>query len=72
MEQGFRMSTQNVVIEDWNGDCAIRIPDETLQKLGVAVGDSVYLSIKYVGSTRCIVLSKTPSISDRAGEQVGR
>lgn len=29
------MSTQKVVIEDWDGDGGIRIPDEVLQELGV-------------------------------------
>ncbi len=65
------MNTQKVVIEDWNGDGAIRIPDETLQELGVDVGDSIYLVEEYVGSTRCLVLSKIPRIPDRVDELVG-
>ena len=38
------MKTLKVVIEDWDGDGAIRIPDEVLQELGVDVGDSLYTS----------------------------
>lgn len=40
LEQGIYMKTLKVVIEDWDGDGAIRIPDEVLQELGVDVGDS--------------------------------
>lgn len=64
------MSTQKVMIEDWDGDGAIRIPDEVLQELGVDVGDSLYLVEEYVGSTRCLVLSKTQRIPDRIDELV--
>lgn len=66
------MKTLKVVIEDWDGDGAIRIPDEVLQELGVDVGDSLYLVEEYVGSTRCLVLSKTERIPDRVDELVGR
>lgn len=66
------MSTQKVVIEDWDGDGAIRIPDEVLQELSVDVGDSLYLVEEYVGSTRCLVLSKTQRIPDRIDELVER
>lgn len=66
------MKTLKVVIEDWDGDGAIRIPDEALQELGVVVGDSLYLVEEYVGSTRCLVLSKTERIPDRVDELVGR
>jgi len=66
------MKTLKVVIEDWDGDGAIRIPDEALQELGVVVGDSLYLVEEYVGSTRCLVLSKTARIPDRVDELVGR
>ncbi|MBU0806983.1 MAG: AbrB/MazE/SpoVT family DNA-binding domain-containing protein [Gammaproteobacteria bacterium] len=62
---------QFVVIEDWDGDGGIRIPDEALQEMGVDVGDSLYLLEEYVGNTRCIVLSKTPRIPDRVDELVG-
>jgi antitoxin component of MazEF toxin-antitoxin module len=59
-----------VTIEDWNGDGAIRIPDEALQELGVDVGDSLYVIEEFVGTSRCFVLSKTPEILDRIDELV--
>lgn len=55
----------------WDGDGGIRIPDEALQEMSVDVGDSLYLIRGYVGNTRCLVLSKTPRISDRVDELVG-
>ncbi len=64
------METRQVVIEDWEGDGGIRIPDEALQEMGVDVGDSLYLIEEYVGTTRCLVLSKTPRIPDRVDELV--
>lgn len=64
------METRQVVIEEWEGDGAIRIPDEALQEMGVDVGDSLYLIEEYVGTTRCLVLSKTPRIPDRVNELV--
>ncbi|MNS46280.1 hypothetical protein D3C72_787710 [compost metagenome] len=60
------------MIEDWDGDGALRLPDEALQELGVDVGDTLYLVEEVVGSTRCLVLSKTPRIPDRLDELVGR
>jgi len=57
-----------ITIEDWDGDGAIRIPDASLQELGVDVGDSVYLIEEYVGNSRCLILSKTPKIPDRMDE----
>jgi hypothetical protein len=36
-------NVKKVVIEDWEGDGCIRIPDETLQEMGVDVGDTLYL-----------------------------
>ena len=57
-----------VVIEDWDGDGAIRIPDEALQELELDVGDSLYLIEAFIGNTRCLVLSKTPRIADRMDE----
>lgn len=44
-----------VVIEDWDGDRAIRLPDEVLQAMGVDVGDTLYLLEECVGTTRCLV-----------------
>ncbi len=32
-----------IIIEEWDGDGAIRIPDEALQELELDVGDSLYL-----------------------------
>ncbi|MFL8990391.1 AbrB/MazE/SpoVT family DNA-binding domain-containing protein [Pseudomonas sp. QLc11A] len=57
-----------IVIEEWDGDGAIRIPDEALQELELDVGDAVYLIDEFVGNTRCLVLSKTPHIADRIDE----
>ncbi|GLK62393.1 AbrB/MazE/SpoVT family DNA-binding domain-containing protein [Azotobacter vinelandii] len=62
---------QCVVIEDWEGDGAIRLPDDVLQEMGVDVGDTLYLLEEFVGTTRCLVLSKTPRIPDRVDELVG-
>lgn len=57
-----------VMIEDWDGDGAIRIPDEALPELELDVGDAVYLIEEFVGNTRCLVLSKKPQIADRIDE----
>jgi antitoxin component of MazEF toxin-antitoxin module len=57
-----------IMIEEWDGDGAIRIPDETLQELELDVGDLLYLIEEFVGNTRCLVLSKTPQIADRIDE----
>lgn len=64
------MIATQVVIQDWNGDGTILIPDEILQVIGVEVGDSLYLIEEYVGTTRCIVLSKTPRVPDRIDDLV--
>jgi hypothetical protein len=61
----------HVVIEDWDGDGAIRLPDDVLQEMGVDVGDTLYLLEEYIGSTRCLVISKTPRVPDRVDELVG-
>jgi antitoxin component of MazEF toxin-antitoxin module len=57
-----------ITIEDWDGDGAIRIPDTTLQNLGINVGDSVYLIEEYVGNSRSLIPSKAPKIPDRIDE----
>ena len=57
-----------IIIEEWDGDGAIRIPDEALQELELDVGDAVYLLEEFVGNTRCLVLSTTPQIADRIDE----
>ena len=64
------MAPKTVVIEDWDGDGAIRIPDELLQELGVDIGDSLYFVEEYVGNAKCFVLSKTPRIPDRTDDLV--
>lgn len=64
------MDPKQVTIEDWDGDGAIRIPDEALQELGVDVGDTLYVVEEYVGNAWCLVLSKTPQIPDRTDELV--
>ncbi len=64
------MDIKKIMIEEWDGDGGIRIPDDVLQELGVDVGDDLYLIEEYVGNTRCIVLSKTPKIPDRADELI--
>ena len=62
--------SRQITIEDWDGDGGIRIPDEVLQELAVDVGDSLYLVEEFVGTTRALVLSKTPRIPDRIDELV--
>ncbi|WP_414908321.1 AbrB/MazE/SpoVT family DNA-binding domain-containing protein [Pseudomonas sp. IT-P253] len=63
-----RQPPMKIIIEEWDGDGAIRIPDEALQELELDVGDAVYLIEEFVGNTRCLVLSKTPQIADRIDE----
>ena len=62
--------SRQITIEDWDGDGGIRIPDEVLQELAVDVGDSLYLVEEFVGTTRALVLSKTPRIPDHIDELV--
>ncbi|MEE1867005.1 AbrB/MazE/SpoVT family DNA-binding domain-containing protein [Pseudomonas auratipiscis] len=63
------MSTAyKIVIEDWDGDGAVRIPDVALQELGLDVGDSLCLIEEFLGNSRCLVLSKTPKVPDRMDE----
>ena len=64
------MDPNQVTIEDWDSDGAIRIPDEILQELSVDVGSILYVIEECVGNVRCIVLSKTPRIPDRTDELV--
>ncbi len=61
-----------VVIEDWDGDGAIRIPDGALQQMDVKVGDSLYLRGEYLDTTHCLVLSKKPHITDRVNKLAGK
>lgn len=57
-----------IIIEEWDGDGAIRIPDEALQELELDVGHSRYLVEEFVGNKRGLVLSETPQIADRINE----
>lgn len=66
------MKSIQVVIEDRDGDGAIRIPDEVLQELGADVEDSLYIIEEDVGTTHCLVLSKSPQIPDRVDELVNK
>nr|WP_312230060.1 AbrB/MazE/SpoVT family DNA-binding domain-containing protein [Pseudomonas sp.] len=59
-----------VAIQNWDGEGAIRIPDEALHKLDVNIGENVYLLVEYLGNAQCLVLSKTPEIPDRTDELV--
>ncbi|VVP42487.1 hypothetical protein PS900_04943 [Pseudomonas fluorescens] len=54
-----KMSPMKIVIEEWEGDGAIRIPDEALQELELDVGDAVYLIEEFVGNMRSLVLPKS-------------
>jgi antitoxin component of MazEF toxin-antitoxin module len=49
------MKPTQIVIEDWDGDGGIRLPDALLQELSINVGDTLYLhttSDGFVLSTR--------------------
>ena len=63
-----RKPPRKIIIEEWDGDGAIRIPDEALQELELDVGDAVYLIKEFVGNIRCLVLLKKPHIADRIDE----
>ncbi|SDI23789.1 hypothetical protein SAMN05216588_113105 [Pseudomonas flavescens] len=62
------MDTLAVTIEDWDGDGAIRLPDETLQELGADVGDRLYLVETLVGNQKGFILSRQPQIPERIDE----
>lgn len=58
--------TWRVTIEqDDEGNQVVPLPDELLAAMGIGIGDSLYLVEEYVGTERCLVLSKTPQIPDR-------
>jgi len=57
--------TQIVIEEELDGTGFIRLTQEVLQKLGVGVGDCLYLVEADVQTYRTLVFSKTPSIPDR-------
>lgn len=41
----------NLLIEDWDGEPSLRLPDEVLQRLDLQVGDSLYLVEAWVGDS---------------------
>lgn len=47
-----------------------QIPDDVLQEMGIDAGDTLYLLEECVGTTRGLVLSKSPHIPDRVDELV--
>lgn len=51
--------------QDEDGSLIVPLPDELLAQLSVGIGDSLYLSEEYSGTTRCLVLTKTPQAPDR-------
>lgn len=51
--------------QDDEGNQVVPLPDELLAAMGVGIGDSLYLVEEYVGTTRCLVLSKTTQVPDR-------
>ncbi len=53
------------------GQFSVSGNNDVLQEMGVDVGDTLYLLEEYVGTTRCLVLSKSPRIPDRVDELVG-
>ncbi len=64
--------TWTVTVEqDEDGDLIVPLPNELLAKLGVEIGDSLYLIEGVVGTTQCLVLSKPPRIPDRVDDLVG-
>lgn len=62
----------NLPIEDWDGETALRLPDEVLQRLNLQVGDSLYLVEAWIGDGPRLVLSKTPMIPDRVDALVAQ
>ena len=64
------MHSKRVTIEDWDGDGAIRLPDEALQELGLDVGDTLYIVETWFGTHKGFVLSASPAIPDRMDELV--
>lgn len=63
------MLSVQVIIEEWDGDGAIRIPDAALQALGLDVGDSLYI-VETDPVTQTLVLSKTAKLRDRLDDLV--
>lgn len=53
------------VEQDEDGSLIVPLPDDLLAQLGVGIGDVLYLAEEYVGTTRCLVITKTPQVPDR-------
>lgn len=53
--------------QDEDGSLIVPLPDDLLAQLGVGVGvgDALYLTEEYVGTTRCLVLTKTLQVPER-------
>ncbi|WP_213880059.1 AbrB/MazE/SpoVT family DNA-binding domain-containing protein [Pseudomonas sp. dw_358] len=58
------MQGMKLIIEDWDGDGALRLPDEVLQELGVDVGDSLYI-VEADAAAQTLVLSTRAKVRDR-------
>lgn len=52
-------------IEDWDGEPAVRLPNDVLQRLNLQVGDTLHLVEAWVGDVTRLVLSKARLIPDR-------
>jgi hypothetical protein len=64
--------TWTVKIEqDEDGSLIVPLPDDLLAQLGVGIDDVLYLAEEDVGTTRCLVLTKTPQIPGRVEVLVG-
>ncbi len=63
------MLSVQVIIEEWDGDGAIRLPDAALQELGLDVGDRLYI-VEADPVTQTLVLSKTAKLRDRLDDLV--
>ena len=53
------MKLMQVFVEELEGGGFIRLSSDVLQKLGVGVGDPLYLLESYVGNHRTLVFSDT-------------
>jgi len=52
------------VEQDEDGSMIVPLPDDLLVQLGLGIGDVLYLAEEYVGTTLCLVLTKTPQAPD--------
>ncbi|NMY52973.1 AbrB/MazE/SpoVT family DNA-binding domain-containing protein [Pseudomonas sp. WS 5011] len=57
--------TRTVKVEQHeDGSLIVPLPNDLLAQLGVGIGDVLYLAEEYVGTTRCLMPTKTPQIPD--------